>query len=178
MRGVSGESVQTKSRIPVRAACEIAVARHMIPPLLIAAAMVVATSCGLPRDADGTLERVTGGVMRVGMVVDTPWVTDSAGGAGGVEGTLVYVIADELDARIEWHHGGESRLLERLHRRELDLVIAGLTSDSPWARKVALTRPYRRDTDGKEHVVAVAPGENAFLVRIERILHQHRSRFR
>jgi polar amino acid transport system substrate-binding protein len=142
----------------------------------IAAAMLAATSCGLPRDADGTLDRVTGGVMRVGMVVDTPWVTDSANGAGGVEGTLAYVIADDLKARIDWHRGGESRLLERLHRRELDLVIAGLTKGSPWARKVALTRPYHRDADGKEHVVAVAPGENAFLVRVERILRQQRSR--
>jgi polar amino acid transport system substrate-binding protein len=114
--------------------------------------------------------------MRVGLVVDTPWVTDSANGAGGVEGRLAHVIADELEARIEWHHGGESRLLERLHRRELDLVIAGLTADSPWARKVALSRPYHRDTEGREHVVAVAPGENAFLVRVERILRRQRSR--
>src|SRR5215203_4602995 len=56
--------------------------------IFLAIATVCATACGLPRDADGTLDRVRNGTLRVGVAVDTPWVTDSGGAAGGVEGWL------------------------------------------------------------------------------------------
>lgn len=203
-------------------------------------------ACNLPRDADGTLERVEGGTMRVGIVVDTPWVTDSAGGAGGIEGALVRALATDVHARIQWIHATEASLLESLHGRELDVVIGGFTMKSPYAKQVAFTKPYYTDTilvagapggvapqrvkglrvavlqgdpaavairkkDGtplpvldlaatreavaaptwrlaqlsrtgnpelalaqQKHVLAVPPGENAWLVRVERMLRDHK----
>jgi polar amino acid transport system substrate-binding protein len=107
---------------------------------------LTANACGLPHDAEGSLDRIRGGVMRVGIIVDTPWVTDSAGGAGGIEGALVRSLAARLHARIDWIHGEESGLLQTLAQREIDLVIGGLTTQSPWKKQVALTRPYYTDT--------------------------------
>ena len=46
--------------------------------MLIAGVLLLA-ACDLPRDSDGTLDRVRGGTMRVGVVIDTPWTKDSAG---------------------------------------------------------------------------------------------------
>jgi polar amino acid transport system substrate-binding protein len=134
-----------------RAFLQNAMPRARIRPIVVAG-LVVVGACGLPKDADGTLDRVRGGAMRVGVVVDTPWVTDSAGAAGGVEGALVAQLARELGARVEWVRRPESALLQSLHDRELDLVIGGFTDASPWKAKVALTRPYYTDTV----VVAVA----------------------
>jgi polar amino acid transport system substrate-binding protein len=111
-------------------------------------------ACGLPRDADGTLARARHGVLRVGVVRAEPWVSDSNGAVAGVEGALVARIAQALDARVEWVRRSESELLEGLHARKLDLVDAGLTKESPWAKEVALTRPYYVDT----LVVAAARG--------------------
>jgi polar amino acid transport system substrate-binding protein len=80
------------------------------------------------------------------MVVDTPWVTDSAGGAGGVEAGLAMELARGLNARPKWVHGPEAELMEALERRELDLVIGGVTGKLPWKSQVAFTKPYYTDT--------------------------------
>src|SRR6185369_5924264 len=39
--------------------------------------VLLVAACDLPRDSDGTLDRVRGGTMRVGVVIDTPWTKDS-----------------------------------------------------------------------------------------------------
>ena len=139
--------------------------------------LALALACGLPRDPESTLEHVRGGTLRVGFVVDTPWVTAAEQGAGGVEGAIVAELARGLGARVSWTHASETPLLTALHDGDLDLVIAGLTKESPWAAKASFTRPYYVDTTVVEgertevpHVVAVPPGENAWQVHVERVL--------
>src|SRR4051794_27148356 len=142
----------------------------------------VAVACGLPRDPQGTLDRVRGGTLRVGFVVDTPWVMAAGEGAGGIEGAIAAELARGLGARIAWTHASETPLLTALHDGDLDLVIAGLTKDSPWAAKASFTRPYYVDTTTTHgeptevpHVVAVRPGENAWQVHVERVLEARKS---
>lgn len=119
--------------------------------------------------------------MRVGVVQDAPWAFDSAGTVGGVEAALVNDIARGEHARVTWVKGAEGDLIKQLQQRRLDLVIGGLTGDLPWAKTLAFTRPYYTDTvtvhtaDGpqstpRKHVLAAPPGENAWLMRVEREL--------
>jgi len=147
-------------------------------PLLVALAV---SACDLPRDPEGTFDRVRGGTMRVGVVERRPWTTlPASGGAGGLEGALVAELARELGARIEWVRSSESQLLEALKLRELDIVIGGLTDDSPWAQHVAFTAPFYTDTivvgatqgpltlrslEGREVAVAAREPEIAAYVR-------------
>jgi polar amino acid transport system substrate-binding protein len=145
-------------------------------------ALALAEACGLPRDPQGTLDRVRGGTLRVGFVVDTPWVTAAGTGAGGIEGAIAAELARGLGARIAWTAGSETPLLTALHDGDLDLVVAGLTKESPWVAKVSLTRPYYVDTTtvhGKRveepHVVALRAGENAWQVHVERLLEARKS---
>jgi ABC-type amino acid transport substrate-binding protein len=118
------------------------------------------------------MDHIQGGVVRVGVVEHPPWAVASARGVSGVEPTLVADLARQLHARPAWRLGAESELLEALHDRKLDIVVGGLTSDSPWKSEVALTRPYEGGDDAK-HVLAVAPGENAWLMHVERYLETH-----
>ena len=213
-------------------------------PLLLLTVMLAA-GCQFPRDPEGTLDRVTGGVMRVGVTHVDPWVTVDGGAPGGVEVELLERFARTLGARVEWVEGSESDLMAALHGRQLDVVVAGLTRRSEWQRVAALTRPFvsyevviaapdeatadrlsedlggeriaveahspeaaklEEDTDAivmpvddlaavegpvavpeyllddlgmvrtdaeldeHEHAMAVAPGENAFLVKLDRFL--------
>lgn len=211
---------------------------------LLLAALIA--GCQFPRDPEGTLDRVDDGVLRVGITPADPWVR--LGGdrdPTGVEVELVETFAQTRNARVEWVSGSESDLMDALHGRRLDVVIAGLTRRSEWRKVVALTRPYvttqsviaapdeatadrlsadlggeriaveahspeaaklEEDTDAvavpvddvsavdgpvavhdwllddlglvrtdaeldeHEHAMAVAPGENAFLVALERFL--------
>src|SRR4051812_3774899 len=137
---------------------------------IIAAVLAMEVACNLPRDADGTLERVAGGRLRVGVIVEPPWATDTNGVIGGGEAGLAQTIANDVGAReVTWVRAPEHALIEALHQRRIDLVIGGLTADLPWADQVALTRPYA-EVNGKRHVLAAPPGENAWLVRIERVI--------
>jgi polar amino acid transport system substrate-binding protein len=107
-------------------------------------AIVAALLCGcqFPRDTEGTLDRVRGGVMRVGVTHVDPWVKLDGGEPAGVEVELLQRFAQTLGARVEWVEGSESELMEALHGRHLDVVIAGLTRRSEWQRVAALTRPF------------------------------------
>ena len=133
-------------------------------------------ACGLPKDPDDTLARVEYGELRVGVAIHPPWTTDSADSFGGVEPAMVRALASQLHARIHWTPGGESVLMPQLHERRLDLVIAGLDAATPWAAQVGITRPYHWVTapTKRDLVWAVAPGENAWQMRVERFLREQR----
>ncbi|HEX2126473.1 MAG TPA: transporter substrate-binding domain-containing protein, partial [Thermoleophilaceae bacterium] len=116
----------------------------MRAPICIALALATLLgACDIPADPDGTLDRVEGGVMRVGVTESDPWVKLEAGvPTGGVEVALARRFARDLDARIEWVSGREEELIGALKEGSLDLVIGGLTSKSRWKKDAALTRPY------------------------------------
>ncbi len=75
-------------------------------------------------------------------------------------------------ADIEWVEGSESDLAEAVHLLELDLLIGGLTSESPVAQLVTLTHPYYTTSGPHEsdQVMGVTNGENAWLTYLERFL--------
>ena len=148
---------------------------------LAALTALTVSGCGIdiPADPDGTLDRVSGGVLRVGVSTHEPWVETPSPAADdaeptGIEPDLVREFASTIDADIRWSRGGEESLVHRMERGELDLVIGGLTAKSPWAELAVLTRPYTSvpGPEGKpeQHVMAAPMGENAFLVELERFL--------
>ena len=213
---------------------------------LFALAVLVLMGCGLPRDPAGTLDKVSGGVLRVGVSENPPWVILSEPEPEGAEVSIVRDLANDLEAELEWFEDTEAELIGALERRELDIVIAGLTIPSPWTEEAAITKHYflssvvivvpegtdePRELDGLEvfvekgteaaalvaargaiprgvddlgepegpaaveswqvaqlgmietehvltqhkHVMAVPPGENAFLTYVERFLRSKRS---
>ena len=99
-------------------------------------------SCGVPRDPEGTLNRVRGGSMRVGVASSDPWTSWSGNEPSGVEVELVEDFAADIDSEVVWVDGSEAEVIEALEVGELDLVIGGLTSTSPWSKMAALTHPY------------------------------------
>ena len=146
---------------------------------IAAALLVVASSAcaAIPADPKGTLERASGGVLRVGMSEHPPWTELDDGARTGVEVDLIEGFAESIDAEIGWQDGGEEHLIEELHAGSLDVVIGGLTAASPWVEQAALTRPYVVVTSSsgspEPHVMASRMGENALLVALERHLEQH-----
>ncbi|MBD7920264.1 transporter substrate-binding domain-containing protein [Cellulomonas sp. Sa3CUA2] len=150
-------------------------------PAVTAAAAVLAlgvlAGCGVtvPTDPDGTLDRVRGGELRVGVSPHEPWTVPVPDGTPtGLEVDLVEGFAQSLDADVVWTTGGEEELVGDLERGALDLVVGGFTASSPWTSKAAVTVSYVTvtDPDGKPegHVMLTPMGENAFLVELERYL--------
>lgn len=140
---------------------------------------LVGCSGHYPADPDGTLDRVSGGTLRVGISHQPPWTdTVSEGNSeqdpGGIEVHLVEDYANSINAEVEWHAGGEEQLTTMLAERELDMVIGGLSDESPWTSNAALTTSYAEsigvDSSTTKHVMAVQMGENAFMTSLERFL--------
>ncbi len=99
-----------------------------------------------PAGSDGTLDRVSGGTMRVGVTHADPWVLLRDGQpVGGAEVELVRRFARSIGARVQWIDGSEEELVNSLKEGSLDMVIAGLTSKSRWKKDAAFTRPYLPD---------------------------------
>ncbi len=144
--------------------------------LALAAVCAALAGCGIqiPADPDGTLDRVTGGVLRVGASANGDLVQIDDGEVSGSEAELVEAFADHLDARIDWTEGSEEALVRGLERGDLDLVIGGITDETPWTDRAGMSRPYAevRDSEGttRKLVMLVPMGENAFLTELETFL--------
>jgi membrane-bound lytic murein transglycosylase MltF len=140
----------------------------------LAATLIVAACEPFPRDPAGTLLAVhSSGVLNVGVINHPPWATCHEDQTGGIEFELAAGFATALDVKPEWRCMAEATAIRRLENGELDLVIGGLTSDSPRRHQSGFTRPYLitpEDPHAKEHVLAVRRGENGFLVALERYL--------
>ncbi|MDY7227343.1 substrate-binding periplasmic protein [Hyalangium rubrum] len=111
---------------------------------LLLAVLVLAAGCGFPRDPEGTLERVRGGMMRVGVVEREPFTRVEEGTPTGPEVELVQEFARTLGATVEWTVGAEPRLMEALAHQQLELVIGGIPADTPYGSKGGLSQPYLR----------------------------------
>lgn len=95
-----------------------------------------------PQDIEGTLEEIENGVMRVGVTESAPWVIRTADGPAGIEVEIITELARELNAEVQWHWGNETNLLDALSRRQLHLVIGGLTQNKRLPVVSAPTNPY------------------------------------
>jgi polar amino acid transport system substrate-binding protein len=130
--------------------------RRAAAAVLALSAVLVLGACQYPRDPEETLDRVSGGTMYVGVIEDPPWVVLEDGREPrGVEPALVRGFAEQIDAEVEWVEGSQPELMDAMRGFQLDLIVGGLTRSSPYAKEVALTRPYV-DT---EIEFGVPPGE-------------------
>lgn len=146
--------------------------------LALGALAVSGCNATMPADPDGTLERVSEGVLRVGVTPNDDRVVigrDGEPSGGDVE--LVEAFADTIDAEPDWVIGSEEAHVRDLESGELDLVIGGITDTTPWMDKAGVTRPYLEVTepDGTRlKLVMLTPmGENAFLTELETFLTEY-----
>jgi ABC-type amino acid transport substrate-binding protein len=136
-------------------------------------------ACELPRDPRHTLAQVRSRPLRVGVAEAPPWVTrDASGEPSGLEVEVVRELAAALGTTVDWRWADPERRLQELHEHRLDLVVAGLTTETPWKKRLGLTRPYfvEPGSPPREHVLAVPPGENAWLLHVERALQDRKAR--
>jgi polar amino acid transport system substrate-binding protein len=118
-----------------------------------------------PRDPERTLERLRGGRIRVGVVENGPWAVKQGENAVGVEAELVRRLARQLNATPEWHWGGEQAHMQSIEHHQLDLVIGGITKQTPWKKRVGVT-----DTYYQNHILVAPPGENGWIKLLDEFL--------
>lgn len=153
--------------------------RATLAALLGAAALGLGacTSSGFPADPDGTLDRVSGGTLRAGVVHHPPHVDAAGAEPAGPEPDLIRSFAAAHGAEVAWTVSGEEALMTALEKGDVDVVAGGLTSQSPWTTHASLTRDYAEaagpDGEPVKLVMAVPPGENQLLSALEAHLDEH-----
>lgn len=138
------------------------------------AVALILSGCAVsvPADPQGTFDRVQNGALRVGASIEDGLVVDVDGELVGPLVDLVEEFADRHDAEVQWTVGSEESLVDALDRGELDLMVGGMTPDTPWIDQAGATRGYPVTTPRGEHemVMLVPLGENRFLTELETFL--------
>lgn len=114
---------------------------RFVTGLLATLALLLAACGDVPRDVRGTLASAREDTLRVGVIENPPW-TRYDGQVTGAEVELVRRFARELGTEVTWIRGGDIELMSALEHFELHLVIGGVTSKTPWRKKVGLSRPF------------------------------------
>lgn len=118
----------------------------------------------LPRDTDGTLDRIgERGAVRIGVV-------DDARADRQTVATLTRRVARDAGVRAVVTGGAGEPLLEALEADEVDLVIGAFPETSPHASEITFTPPVARYTVGGTPLLvraAVRNGENRWAMLVE-----------
>ncbi|HEX8528229.1 hypothetical protein [Allosphingosinicella sp.] len=134
-------------------------------PLLLALAGFSACA-DVPRDPDGTLDRVSSSRgFRVGVIAGGPSQHSA------LQRSLVERVAATTGARPALEQGAAEPLLLRLEQGELDLVVGEFQHNSPWAERVHLLPPLARTRIGEEEAIvagAARHGENGWIMLLDR----------
>ena len=133
----------------------------------LALLMLMAGCDALPRDPGGTLQRVeTTHRLMVGVAAGLPMSrTDRPA-------RLIEALERRTGARAEIRRGAAEPLLVALRAGRIDLVIAPVAADSPWATEVSFAPPLATTGEGDERIDLVAAmrnGENRWIMLVEHI---------
>lgn len=140
----------------------------------IVLAVLLSCSCGMPRDPEGTSERIASThELRVGVSENPPWTKATHSVPQGIEPDLIREFAARHGARVQWTRGSETPLVQSLERHELDLVVGGFDETTHWSATAGATLPFGKDAEGKKHVFLAAAGENRFILSLDRFLTGH-----
>ncbi|MHC2998281.1 hypothetical protein OB08_03140 [Microbacterium sp. HJ5] len=141
---------------------------------IVVGCAAVLVGCGLqiPTDPDGSLDRITGGELRVGASPSGELVVVDGGDVDGPLADLVEGFAQERGATVEWTVDSEEDLVDDLEKGELDLAIGGMTAATPWSARVSVTRGYPgiAESRGADVAVLLPLGENALQSALEAYL--------
>jgi hypothetical protein len=138
-------------------------------------ALSTVAACSLPRDPEGTTERIAKEhVLRVGVTNNPPWAEARGDTPAGIEPDLVRHFASSIGAKVVWRTGSETTLAQGLKHHELDLAVGGFDAQTPWVSITGVTQSFIETPDKKKHVMLTAPGENGFLLRVDRFLIEQR----
>lgn len=134
----------------------------MISRLLLAIALLAGAACGaIPKDPDGTLDRVRAErQFRVGLI--------ASGAPVGADRQKLFLqgVGRAAGARPAIETGASDPLLAKLEEGELDVVVGEFAPQSPWALHVTMLPLLGEQISREGHVhlaAAARNGENAWI---------------
>lgn len=141
--------------------------------IVIAGALLAGCGVSIPNDPDGSLDRIDGGTLHAGASLSEGLIREADDGTpNGSLVDLVEDFAEERDATVDWTIDSEETLVGMLESGDLDVVVGGMTDQTPWTDRAGVTRGYPGidGSDGRALVMLVPLGENRLLSSLEEFL--------
>ena len=138
--------------------------KHLLCALLLLPCLALAGCANLPRDCDGATARI-----RQSKLLEAGSTQSQNFAAHEREKKIIEKVAKELGATVLWREGNALDLMREVEERELPVAAATVRDDSPFASRVGLSKPFFEEGETK-FCIAVAPGENELLLRIDRAI--------
>ncbi|WP_373058173.1 transporter substrate-binding domain-containing protein [Zunongwangia sp. H14] len=133
--------------------------------------IVAFAGCTYPQDPHHSFENAKQKSLKVGAVINPPYVTRQNGSYGGEEIEMLKRFAENEHFQIDFEEGSESDLVEKLEKYEIQVMAGGFSKKSIWKKKAGLTTPY-----DKKHVFLVPKGENRLLQQLETFIFKKSSK--
>jgi hypothetical protein len=95
------------------------------------------------------------------------------GGNAEKDRPIVERLATGIGSKVIYVDGDAHALFEDLKRGRIHLVIGGVPKSTPFAEELGLSKPVgplHGAHEEDDRVLAVRPGENAFLLRVNRAI--------
>ena len=141
--------------------------------LALTSAILVGCGVTIPSDPNGALARIQGSTLHAGASPSEGLVREGRDGTPrGFLVDLIEAFAEEQDATVDWTIDSEEMLVEMLESGELDVVVGGMTDQTPWTERAGVTRGYPaiEGSAGRSMVMLVPLGENRLLATLEEFL--------
>jgi hypothetical protein len=137
----------------------------MIARSIILLGLLAASCSGIPRDPNGTSERVRSErQFKVGLIEGHPFAQDR-------QLSFLRRMATATGATPIVERGAAEPLLARLEHDALDLVVGTMAPESPWQKQVHFLSPLAEHVDEKGHLHLIAAahnGENEWIALLTR----------
>lgn len=118
-----------------------------------------------PADPKHSFKEAQTAGLKVGLVVNAPYVVRDGSGYSGTEVQLIETFARRYGLDTEFISATESELIKQLEKYELHIVAGGFEKSTIWMSKAGLSTTY-----DKKHVFLVPKGENRLLYKLEKII--------
>ncbi|KTC97689.1 hypothetical protein [Legionella erythra] len=138
-----------------------------INSLLAISLVAVLSGCQFPDDPNQTLNKIRKTHrLKAGVCLNHTASSD--------EMALLKTLAKHLNAEVIWFSDPQDVLYRRLQDYKIDIVACAIHQDSPWSEILAFTVPYDKN-DHAAYVLAVPPGENAWLKQVNEFIEKQRT---
>ncbi len=139
--------------------------RRAVGSFALVSALALTACDALPRDPDGTSDRVAqSGRFTVALA-------DPSLRADPLVTSLIRDVERRSKARAQWQGGSGETLFKHLDDDRLDLVIGRFRADTPWATMAAFGPPLASHGESKDRLelkAAMRNGENRWIMTVER----------
>ena len=128
-----------------------------------------------PKDPHKTLQNIREtSTINIGVIEAPPWASHIT--MEGPEIDIARAFANHLNVAPHWVPISIHQAVEKLDLGELDIVIGGLTTTTPY-EGIGLTRPYKEtdNDDSDQHVLGLRRGENHLLIELETFIKTYKA---